>query len=175
MDESYTPRFVRAGIHVDVADDCVCNQRAAARLQCVFHGGERTAEVGIGEASPLTRPAVVTWRAAVMWLRQNCCTPDGERTPKILLNTLAQPYFTAAHLHRRQKLPIRQHLVAFRRACDSHIVFNNVVIRCEFRVRDWPIGVVSISARRLEVHITQAIALPSPNQRSPSKDSQPLP
>src|SRR5215469_1070180 len=163
MDESYTPRFVRAGIHVDVADDCVSNQRAAARLQCVFHGGERTAEVGISKASPLTRAAVVAWCAAVMWLRQNCCAPDGERTPKILLNPLAQPYFTAAHLHRRQKLPIRQHLVAFSRAGDSHIVFNNVLFQAEDRIRDWPIGIVSISARRLEVHITQAIALPPPN------------
>src|SRR5215469_14545225 len=109
MDESYTPRFVRAGIHVHVADDCVSDQRAAAGLQSVSHGGERTAEVGIGKASPLTRTAVVAWCAAVMWLGQNCCAPDGERTPKILLNTLAQPYFTATHLHRRQKLPIRQH------------------------------------------------------------------
>src|SRR5215472_7868829 len=134
MNESYATRLVRARIHVDVADDCVSNQRAVARLQRVLHRGERTAEVGIGEASPLTWAAVVARCTAVMWPGQNCRAPNREGTPKILLNTLAQPYFPAAHFHRRQKLPIRQHLVALSRARDSHIVFNDVVKRCEVGV-----------------------------------------
>src|SRR6185312_4493567 len=156
-------RFVRAWIHVNVADDRVGNERAIPSLQRILHRGERTAEVRVSHAAALARATIMTRGASIVRLRQNGGATNGDGAPKFFLNAVTQANLSTAHFHGRKKLSIRQHLIAFCSAGDPDVALDDIVIRRYISIGEWPIDIVSVSTGGFEIDIAQTITLASPN------------
>src|SRR5207302_10235801 len=138
MNEADATCFVGVCVHLNVAHDCIGDQRAFSRLQRIFHGGERAAEIGISHAAALARTTVMTANAAVVKLSQKGGSANSESSSALLFDSLAQPYLSAAHFHRREKLPVRQHLFPLGGAGNSDVAFDKVINRLDVSVRGWP-------------------------------------
>src|SRR5256885_2873568 len=167
--------FVLIVVHVYVADDRVGNQLAVAGFLRVRDRRKRAAEVGKCAATAFARSAIVASKTAVVVLRHNGDATDRYGTPELRLHAIFKKNFAATHFHRWKKLAIGQHFVAFGRAADSDIFFDDVVVRREVSVRNRPVIVVAGAAGGLEVVVAQAIALAAPHERAASEDAQTLP
>src|SRR6202035_1844948 len=135
-----------AVIHVDVPDDRVGDDIAVARVLCVGDGGERAAKIGEGAAAAFAGAAVVTRVAAVVRLREDRRTADGDGAAEFSFDSFAEQNFAAAHFHRRQKQAVGQHLVAFGGAGDANIFFDDIVERSHVGVGDRPVIAVAVAA-----------------------------
>ena len=162
-------------IHLHMRHNRIGQQGASARAESVFHGGEGAAEVRVGIAAALARPAVMAGCPTIEILGQDGGAADGECSPKVLRHQCAEMHFTAGHLHRRQKMSIGEYRISFSCTADAHIFFNDVVERSEILIRDGPTLTIPIMTCGLEVEVAQSIALPPPAQGSPAQDAESLP
>src|SRR5947207_322911 len=71
-------RFVRACVHIHMAHYGVSEKRAVPRLECILHGGERTAEIGVSKTTALARSAIMARRPAIVWRSKNGDASHGE-------------------------------------------------------------------------------------------------
>src|SRR6185437_6581399 len=113
--------------------------------------------------------------AAVMILGKYGRASNGNGAAEPFGDLLSQMYFAAAHLHRRQKMAVRQSVVPFACAADADVVFDNVVIGRKILVRDWPVLSVAVVTGSLEIQIAQPVALTAPHQSAATDDTQALP
>jgi len=97
-----------------------------------------------------------------VWLRENRGAADRGSPSKLGRLALTEMNLAACHLHRRKKVSVGQRIVAFGRATDTHVVFNEVIKGSHVAVRDRPILPMPVVAGRLEILIAQAIALVPP-------------
>ena len=134
IDECHAPRFICADVHIDVTDNGVNDKRAIPSLERIFDSGERAAEVGVRHTSALAGTAVVAGRAAVVGLRDNCGSSNGDSPPECFLHAVPQADLPATHFHWRKKLAIGQHLIVLGSAADSNIVFDDVIKRREIAI-----------------------------------------
>jgi hypothetical protein len=78
---------------------------------------------------------------------------NGNGAAEPLGDLLSQMHFAAAHLHRRQKMAVRQSLIPFTRATDADVIFDNLVIGRKILVRDWPVLSVAVVTGSLKIQI----------------------
>ena len=97
-----------------------------------------------------------------MRLGQDGRTPDRHRSAIVLGHHVPEVELAASHLHRGQKMPVRQRGIAFHRAADAYILLGKVIKRSKILVGNGPIPPVAVEARRFQIKITQPIALPAP-------------
>src|SRR4029077_14111465 len=162
IDEGDAAGFVRSVVRVDVTDDGVGDHVAVAGVLRVCDGGERTAEIGEGAATPLARTAIVASGAAVVRRGKDRGAADRDGAAEFGLGAFAEKDFTATHFHRRQKLAVRQHLVAFGGAGGADVFFEDVVKTSDIGVGDGPVIAVAIATGGFEVVVAHAVALASP-------------
>ena len=88
MNESDATRLIAARVHIDMADDSICHQRAVPGLQRIFHCGERAAEIRKCETTAFAGTAVMTSRPAIVGLSQDCGPANRESSSELILDTL---------------------------------------------------------------------------------------
>src|SRR5579859_4893816 len=175
VDESDAGGAVCGTVHIHVSYNRVRDQRAVSRGNGVLDGRERAAEIGESAAAAFAGPAVVARQAAVVRLRDNGCASDGDGAAELRFDALAKLYFAAAHFHGRQKLAVREHLVAFSSAADADIFFDDVVIRSEIGVGNRPIVAIAVAAGGFQIIVAHTVALASPDERAAAENAQALP
>src|SRR5438093_5388974 len=148
--------------------------QAAGGLGC-GNGGGRAVEIRVRDTAALARPAIVTRSSPIQWHRQMGGPANSDNTTKLLLDSLSQHDFAASHGHGRQEFTIGQLRHSFGRSADSDNLFDFVIPGSQLGVTDGPIVAVAVAAGRFEIKITQPIALPAPNERTPSQNAKPEP
>src|SRR5271154_665903 len=141
-----------------IGDEC-----AVTGSNRILDGGKRATEIRKGAASAFARPAIVALETAVVILGEDRRPSDCDCVTELGFDAIPEQNFSAAHFHRREKLPVGQHFIAFQRAADSYVLFHGVVIGRKLGVVNRPIVAVSISTRRFEIVVAHAVALAAPD------------
>ena len=118
VDVEQPRRAVRARVRQHLVDHRVRHVRAVAAGERVGHGRERRVEVGVGDAAPVARPAVVAGRAPVERAGDVGHAPDRHGPAELALDALAQPLLAALEGHRRVEAAVGQLVEALGEARD---------------------------------------------------------
>src|SRR3954471_10112989 len=120
-------------------------------------------------AAALAMAAVMTGGAAIVFLGENRCAPDGDAAlGPALLDGALQQALAADHLHAGQETAIGQLRQVFISAADADERFDLVIVRCQLFITDRPVVAVTVMARRFEIIIREAITLAAPHNRAPA-------
>jgi hypothetical protein len=89
IDVGHTARFVGGGVHIDVAYDGVCDQRAVAGSDGILDGRKRAAEIRKRAAAALARSAIVTLKTTIVILREDRRAADGYSVAELRLYSVS--------------------------------------------------------------------------------------
>ncbi len=145
-------------------------ERRPAGRQRSWQGRRLGAEIGAVRATQPAGVAVLARAPARQRLRDvGDPRRDDPATPvKGVTQAPGDQLLGAIELNRRLKLAVGQLRQAFGRTGNPGEPLDMVVPRCQILVPDGPVDRHSVARIRLEIEITQTIALPPPQQRATS-------
>ena len=122
----------------------------------------------------LAWPAVVAGGPAVDRLREVGRPTKGHGPAELGAQSLPNPVFDARHPHRWMESAVgHDRISALVDTGDADVLLDDVVVRREIRVGEWPVDAMAVPARRLEVDVAETVALTTPHVGAPADHTKP--
>src|SRR5215472_9292202 len=172
IDVKNAVRTIVGGIHQDLVDHGIRNERAVAGGECVRNRGERGIEIRMRHAPAFAWTAEVARAAAIERTREVGAARGGDGAAKFFSYAFAKKSFLAGQRNGRLKKAVGKMLDRFFHAGDANVSLHEIVIGLNVFVRERPVLAVAIARSSLKVPIAKAQAYAAPDVGAAARDAQ---